>query len=121
MHRIRRTIRSFDSRWDLVLILAGLFVAADVVALLALAGRGISPETRKGATTPLAANPNLRGIGRGVYTLIGALLILYGFFGVDAPWARYVLPSLGGWLLVEGLIGFSIAGAVLGIGKKKDQ
>ena len=69
----------------------------------------------------MAAQPNLHGLGRGVYTAVGAVLILYGFFGVDAEWARYGLPIVGGILLTEGVIGYSMVAAALGWGKKEHQ
>lgn len=69
----------------------------------------------------MAAEPNLQGLARGAYTAAGALLVGYGFFGVEAEWARYLLPSLGGVLLIEGLIGYSLAAAMLGIGKKESR
>lgn len=66
----------------------------------------------------MSAQPNLRGLGRLFYALAGATLIGYGFFGVDAAWARYLLPCFGGILLLEGLIGYSLVAAAMGIGKK---
>lgn len=86
-----------------------LFVFAD--------GRGTKPDA-KGRGTSLSAQPNLHGIGRFFYTLVGAILIGYGFFGVEAQWAHYLLPSLGGVFLVEGLIGYSVVAAAMGIRKR---
>ena len=67
----------------------------------------------------MAAQPNLSGLARGAYATAGAALILFGFFGVDGEWAHYLLPSLGSVFLIEGLIGYSMALAALGVGRKE--
>lgn len=100
-----------------MLVAPALFALFDVWYLFQSETRKAMSE--KGAATPLAAQPNLHGLGRGVYALVGAALILFGFFGVEWDWARYALPVLGGLLLIEGLIGFSILAALMGIGKKE--
>ncbi len=66
----------------------------------------------------MAAQPNLNGLARGAYTAVGAALIAWGFFGTDAEWMRYLLPVLGGILLVEGIIGYCTICAAFGLGKK---
>jgi len=67
----------------------------------------------------MAVHTNLAGLARAAYTAAGVVLILFGFFGVDSAWAHYLLPSLGGLLLIEGLIGYSVAFAILGIGREE--
>ena len=66
----------------------------------------------------MAAQPNLPNVASFGYAVAGAGLIAWGFFGVDHGWAMYALGALGGVLLIEGIIGYCVACAALGLGKK---
>ena len=66
----------------------------------------------------MPAQPNLGGIARVVYAGAGAALIAWGLLGTDTAWMHYLLPILGGILLIEGIIGYCMACAAFGIGKK---
>lgn len=66
----------------------------------------------------MAAQPNLPAGGRIAYAVAGVLLIGWGFGGADSGWARYLLPVLGGFLLVEGIIGYCVILAALGVNRK---
>ena len=54
----------------------------------------------------MAFQQNLGRVARAGYVLMGAGLLLWGFFGTGEHWAKVVLPILGALVLVEGLIGF---------------
>lgn len=63
----------------------------------------------------MAARPNLSGAARFGYALAGYALIAVGFAVMEpgSAWF-YVLPLLGGFLAVEGTIGFSVLVAAFG-------
>lgn len=63
--------------------------------------------------------PNLAGLWRLGYISGGAALILWGFFYADPGSGRLAECILGAILLIEGLIGYCPACALLGIGGKK--
>ena len=50
--------------------------------------------------------PNLGGMWRAGYVIVGAVLAAWGLFGANAAWAIILSLALGGALIVEGLIGF---------------
>ena len=63
--------------------------------------------------TNFKGTPVLRGLKFGL--LIG--LILVSFIALDLP-ARFVIPSVGTWILVQGILGilhFAIAGILIGL------
>jgi len=66
----------------------------------------------------MAAQPNLSVAARLGYAAGGSALIAWGFWGTDGGLARYILPSLGGIVLVEGIIGYCMLCAALGVRKK---
>ncbi len=69
----------------------------------------------------MAAQPNLAGKLRLGYTLTGLALIAWGFFMADSETSRLIAPILGGVLLIEGLIGYCPACALLGLGSRKQD
>lgn len=63
--------------------------------------------------TNFKGTPVLRGIKFGL--LIG--LIMISFIALDIP-ARFVIPSVGTWILVQGILGFLhfiVAGTLIGL------
>jgi len=54
----------------------------------------------------MALQPNLGGIARVCYVLVGAGLAAWGLFGAETQWVRVVLPIVGAITLLEGVIGF---------------
>lgn len=54
----------------------------------------------------MSLQPNIGGIHRALYVLVGAGMMAWGFSVADAPWAKVVLPILGAGALIEGLIAF---------------
>ncbi len=72
----------------------------------------IEAETSK--TLAMAATPNVGGIGRALYVVLGAGVALYGLFGAEAAWLRLASLVLGGLLVLEGLIGHSLLHALFG-------
>ena len=54
----------------------------------------------------MAVVPNLGGVTRAVYVLLGVALAAWGLFGAEADWARITWAVIGGALIVEGVIGF---------------
>ena len=67
----------------------------------------------------MAAEPNLPGALRVAYALAGLALVWWGLFQTESDWLHYLLPVLGGMLVVEGSIGFCVACAAFGLGKKR--
>ena len=68
--------------------------------------------------TNFNGTPVLRGLKFGL--LIG--LIMVSFIALDLP-ARFVIPSVGTWILVQGILGilhFAIAGILIGLIYGKD-
>ncbi len=72
----------------------------------------IEAETSK--TLAMAATPNIGGIGRALYVVLGAGVALYGLFSAEAAWLRLASLVLGGLLVLEGLIGHSLLHALFG-------
>lgn len=54
----------------------------------------------------MSLQPNMGGIHRALYVVIGVGVMAWGFFVTETPWAKIVLPVLGAGALIEGLIGF---------------
>ena len=54
----------------------------------------------------MSLQPNIGGIHRTLYVLIGVGTMAWGFSMTDAAWAKIALPILGAGALIEGLIGF---------------
>jgi hypothetical protein len=62
----------------------------------------------------MAAQPNIRVPTRAVLALVGLAMMAWGFFGTDSETVRYVLALLGGYVLVEAIIGYSLIVAARG-------
>jgi len=62
----------------------------------------------------MAATPNVGGMGRALYVVLGAGVALYGVFGAEAAWLRLSSLVLGGLLVLEGLIGYCVLHALFG-------
>ena len=54
----------------------------------------------------MSLQPNIGGLHRIVYVLVGVSMMAWGFFVTDAAWAKVALPVLGAGALIEGLIAF---------------
>jgi len=54
----------------------------------------------------MAVTPNLSGIARVAYGVVGVGLITWGILSAQTAWVRALVPVLGAIALVEGLIGF---------------
>lgn len=70
-------------------------------------------------SAPLATQPNLTGIPRAAYVVVGIVLMAWGFFGVEAGWWRALLPVVGAFVLTEGLIGYCVIRGAFGFGPRK--
>jgi hypothetical protein len=55
----------------------------------------------------MAAEPNVAGMVRLLYLVVGAALASWGLWGADQGWTQWSWLALGGVLLVLGLIGYS--------------
>ena len=55
----------------------------------------------------MAAEPNIAGMARLLYTLLGAALASWGLWGADQGWTQWTWLALGGVILALGLIGYS--------------
>jgi hypothetical protein len=66
----------------------------------------------------MPAEPNVAGMARLSYVVIGAVLSSWGLWGADQGWTQWAWFALGGTLLVLGIIGYSPLHAFLA---KKNQ
>ena len=66
----------------------------------------------------MAAEPNVAGLARLLYLLVGAAVASWGLWGADQGWTQWTWLAVGGVLLVLGLIGYSPLHASLA---KKNQ
>ena len=66
----------------------------------------------------MAAQANLPVLARIGYSVAGLALIYLGFTAVESDALRYFLPLLGGFLLVEGIIGYCVLMAVFGLRRR---
>jgi len=66
----------------------------------------------------VAAQPNLPILARIGYSVAGLLLVYLGFTSVESAALRYLLPLLGGVVLVEGIIGYCVLMAVFGLRRR---
>lgn len=66
----------------------------------------------------MAAQPNVAGMARLLYVVAGAGLAGWGLWGADQGWTQWAWMSLGGVVLVLGVIGYSPLHALFGA---KDQ
>ena len=55
----------------------------------------------------MAAEPNVAGMARLLYIVAGAAVASWGLWGVDRGWTQWAWLTLGGVLMVLGLIGYS--------------
>jgi hypothetical protein len=55
----------------------------------------------------MAAEPNVAGMARLLYLVVGAAVTSWGLWGADQGWTQWSWLALGGVLLVLGLIGYS--------------
>jgi hypothetical protein len=55
----------------------------------------------------MAAEPNVAGMARLLYLVLGAAVGSWGLWGADQGWTQWSWLALGGVLLVLGLIGYS--------------
>ena len=55
----------------------------------------------------MTAEPNIAGMARLLYLVAGVALASWGLWGADQGWTQWAWLSLGGTLLVLGLIGYS--------------
>jgi hypothetical protein len=55
----------------------------------------------------MAAEPNVAGVARLLYLVVGAAVVSWGLWGADQGWTQWAWLALGGALLVLGLIGYS--------------
>ncbi len=67
----------------------------------------------------MPAQPNLTGLIRLLYIVVGLLLIAWGFFWTQRGWWHYLAPVLGGIVLIEGLIGYCVLRAIFGLGPRR--
>ena len=74
-------------------------------------------ETPVGAA--MAAQPNLKGVPRFGYAVVGLAMMAWGFFFADPSFGRYAWPIVGAGVLIAGIIGFCPLMAMLGLGVKK--
>lgn len=66
----------------------------------------------------MAAQANLPAPARIGYSVAGLALIYLGFTAVESDALRYFLPLLGGFLLVEGIIGYCVLMAAFGLRRR---
>ena len=66
----------------------------------------------------MAAQANLPVPARIAYSVAGLALIYLGFTAVESDALRYFLPLLGGFVLVEGIIGYCVLFAAFGLRRK---
>lgn len=55
----------------------------------------------------MPAEPNVTGMARLLYFVAGAAVVSWGLWGADPGWTQWSWLTLGGALLVLGLIGYS--------------
>lgn len=55
----------------------------------------------------MAAQPNIAGMARLLYVVGGAAAASWGLWGADQGWTQWAWLTLGGVVLVLGLIGYS--------------
>ena len=61
----------------------------------------------------MAAEPNVAGMARLLYLVVGAAVASWGLWGADQGWTQWAWLALGVALLVLGLIGSSPLHALL--------
>ena len=61
----------------------------------------------------MPAEPNVAGVARLLYLVVGAAVASWGLWGADQGWAQWSWLVLGGVLLVLGMIGYSPLHALL--------
>ena len=66
----------------------------------------------------MPARPNLPVLARIGYSVTGLLLVYLGFTSVESAALRFFLPLLGGFVLVEGIIGYCVLMAIFGLRRR---
>jgi hypothetical protein len=67
----------------------------------------------------MAAQPNVAGLARLLYVVVGAALAGWGLWGADQGWTQWAWLLLGGVALVLGIIGYSPLHALFGENNQK--
>jgi hypothetical protein len=106
------------------LFVFGALVIFETILLLfdrvLMEGEAGEAARRGSGEKTMAAEANLHGKWRLIYGLAGLGLMAWGFFGLKGSWLGTALPLAGGWVLLEALVGWSVANAILGIGGPKE-
>ncbi len=68
----------------------------------------------------MALQPNLHGIPRFGYVVVGLALIIWGFFFANPGFGHLFWPIAGAVVLIEGLIGFCAVRQMFGLTGKKN-
>lgn len=55
----------------------------------------------------MTAEPNIAGMARLLYLVAGVAVASWGLWGADHGWTQWAWLTMGGTLLVLGLIGYS--------------
>ncbi|HWF12260.1 MAG TPA: YgaP-like transmembrane domain [Candidatus Acidoferrales bacterium] len=61
----------------------------------------------------MLAETNVSGTARALYLVIGAAFAIWGLWGADQGWTQWIWLTLGGLLLVLGIIGYSPVHSIL--------
>jgi hypothetical protein len=61
----------------------------------------------------MPAEPNVTGMARLLYVVAGAAVAAWGIWGASAGWTQWTWLTLGGIVMVLGLIGYSPIHSVL--------
>jgi hypothetical protein len=67
----------------------------------------MAQESGKERGPKMAAQPNILGMARLLYIVGGAAVASWGLWGADQGWTQWAWLTLGGVMLVLGLIGYS--------------
>ena len=63
----------------------------------------------------MALQPNLHGMLRFVYVIVGVAMMIWGFFASDQGFWHFFWPIFGAVVLIEGLIGFCVVRQMFGL------
>lgn len=67
----------------------------------------------------MAVQPNLQGMLRFGYVVVGLAMMIWGFFFSGPGFGHFFWPIFGAVVLVEGLIGFCVVRQMFGLTGKK--